>query len=142
MFKLLTDHRGFTLVEATVAIAILMLGFFSVIQFFPFGLQIISDSQNVTTASSIALSKIEALSSLNYEDLSPGVVESKQPVSNDSTSYLSHYQRQTVVETVDSDFNSSVSDIGFKKITVTVYWISPVGKREKSTQLATIITDY
>lgn len=142
MFKLLTDRQGFTLVEAMVAITILLIGFFSVIQFFPFGLQVIGDSQNVTTASSIALSEIETLSTLSYENLSTGVIESKQPVSSDPTSYLSHYQRQTVVETVDSDFNASVSDIGFKKITVTVYWISPVGKREKSTQLATVITDY
>lgn len=125
-------NQGFTLIEATIAIAVLAVGLFAVTQFFPFGLKIIGDSNNLTTASNIALSKIEELVSSNYDELNLGTVETKHRLSTDSASYLYNYQRQTVIGLVDSNFNASPTDVGLKKITVTVYWLSPIGLKEKS----------
>ncbi len=136
------SFAGFTLIESTVAIMILMVGLLAVIQFFPFAFKIISDSQNLTTASSIAISKAEEVSAMNYDNIDTGTIESKQKISTDPTSYLSHYQRQTVVETVDSDFNSSPTDVGLKKITVTVFWYSLINSMEKSIQVTSVVADH
>jgi|SRR3989338_6106036 len=139
-FRSLT--AGFTLIEATVAILILIVGLLAVIQFFPFGLRIIGDSQSLTVASNLALSKIEEFQSLNYEEIGTGTVEPKQRLSADPADYLYHYQRQTLVETIDADFNPSASDVGLKKIVVTVFWRSPIGSTEKFTQINSIVADY
>ena len=133
---------GFTLIEATVAILILIVGLLAVIQFFPFGLRIIGDSQSLTVASNLALSKIEEFQSLNYEEIGIGTVEPKQRLSADPADYLYHYQRQTLVETIDADLNPSASDIGLKKIVVTVFWQSPIGSTERFTQINSIVADY
>ncbi|NUM25170.1 MAG: hypothetical protein HUU49_00930 [Candidatus Buchananbacteria bacterium] len=142
MSKLLNSKSGFTIIESTIAILILLVAIFGIMQFFPLGIKIIGDSQSQTMASNIALSKIEEIRSLNYEDISTGTIEAKNRVSSDPASPLYNFQRQTTVETVDNNFNSSASDVGLKKITVTVFWQSPVVLKEKSTEIQYIISDY
>jgi Tfp pilus assembly protein PilV len=142
MLKLVNNKKGFTLLEATVAILILMVGLLAVINFFPLGLRITGDSRNLTMASNLALAKIEELKALNYDELSTGTIETKQRISTDPTSYLYPYQRQTDIETIDSDFNSSASDVGFKKITVTLFWQSPLLINERSIQINSVVADY
>lgn len=132
---------GFTLIETTVAMVVLMVGLLAVMQFFPFALKIIGDSQNITTASNIAVAKIEQVQAQNYDDISTGTIETKQKISSDPTSYLYDYQRETVVEYIDSNFATSGTDVGLKKITVNVYWTSPVGLREKSISLKIVVSD-
>jgi len=133
---------GFTLIEATVAIMILVVGLLAVIQFFPFALRITGDSQNLTTASNVALSKIEELKEFTYDNISTGTIETKQRVSTDPDNYLYHYQRQTDIEYIDSYFNTSGADVGLKKITVTVFWQSPISSEEKSLKINTVISNY
>ncbi len=133
---------GFTLIEATTALIILIVGLLAVMQFFPFALKIIGDSQNLAIASNLALSKVEEIRSLAYSDINVGTIETKQRLSDNPGNYLYSFQRQTVVEYVDSSFNPSVSDVGFKKITVTAFWQSPVITKEKSTQLNIIVSNY
>ena len=132
---------GFTLIESAVAIAVLMVGLWAVAQFFPFSLKVIGDSQNITVASNLVVAKIEEISSLEYDTITTGTIEAKAPVSSDPSSYLNNYQREVVVELIDSNFNITAIDIGLKKIIVTVYWISPIGLVEKSTNSITIVTD-
>ncbi len=140
---LITNNKnGFTLIESTVAIFLLMIGIFTVMEFFPFALRIIGNSQSLTIASNIALSKIEEIQSLDYELVNPGTIEVKQRVSSDPDNYLYKYQRQTVVETVDSNFDPSGSDVGFKKITVTVFWPSLFGTAEKSFIINHVISSH
>jgi len=142
MFKSLIKVKGFGLIEATISIALLTIGLFSIIQFFPFSLKIVGDSQNLTTASAIALSKTEEIISFAYDNVTAGTYEVKQAVSTDPNSYLSHYQRQVIVETVDGDLNTSSTDLGLKKVTVTVYWLSSIGTTERSTQIQSLIANY
>ena len=132
---------GFTLIESAVAIAVLMVGLWAVAQFFPFSLKVIGDSQNITVASNLVVAKIEEISSLEYDTIATGTIEAKAPVSSDPSSYLNNYQREVVVELIDSNFNITAIDIGLKKIIVTVYWISPIGLVEKSTNAITIVAD-
>lgn len=142
MCKSATKPGGFTVIEATIAIFILLVGLLAVSEFFPFGLRIISDAQKETTAANIALSKIEEIRSLNYNDVGTGTIEAKQRVSTDPTSYLYHYQRQTVVQLVDTSLNPAVADIGLKKIMVVVYWHSLIGNKEKSIQIDSLTSKY
>lgn len=142
MYKLLNNKKGYTLIEATVAILILVVGLFSVVQFFPLGLRIISDSQDLTVSSNLALSKIEEMKALSYDSIGTGTIETKQRISSDPSSYLYNYQRQTDVETIDANLNYSATDIGLKKITVTVFWQSPILSSEKSTQISSLISNY
>lgn len=142
MSKSLNKQKGFTLVEAVTAIAILTIGIFSVSQFFPFSLKIIGDSQNTSTATNLALSKIEEIQSTPYDNITLGTFEAKHRLSDSSASYLYIYQRKTEVEYIDNNFITSVNDQGLKKITVTIYWPSPVGGQEKSIVLKSMIAKY
>ena len=130
------------MIEALVAVIILVIGLMAVTQFFPFSLKVTGDSQSITTASVIALEKIEEIAALNYDDVAVGIIEAKHQVSSDPNDYLYHYQRQAVVQTVDSDFSDSPTDVGLKKITVTVFWQSPVRSTEQSIQFNTLISKY
>ena len=138
----LSNNKGFTIIESTVAILIILIALFGITQFFPLGIRIIGDSQSQTVASNVALTKIEELRSLNYEEISTGTIETKNRVSSDPANTLFNFQRQTIVETVDNNFNPSASDVGLKKITTTVYWQSPVVSKEKSITLQYIIANY
>lgn len=142
MSKSVNNNHGFTLVEATIAIAVLLIGLLAVMEFFPFALRIIGDSQNITVAANASLAKLEELQSLSYDEIPVGTIEVKQRVSTDPNNYLYQFQRQTVVETIDSDFNSSAIDVGLKKITVTTFWPSQLGADEKSYEINHVISDF
>lgn len=142
LLKTAGDETGFTIIEATIAIFILLVGLLAVSEFFPLGLRIINDSQSQTTAANIALSKMEELRSSSYDEIGTDIIETKQRVSADPASYLYRYQRQTTVSLVDSDLNSTVSDIGLKKITVNVYWHSLIGSKEKSIEIYSLFSEY
>ena len=137
-----SSGAGFTLLEAVFAISILLIGLVAIVQFFPFAAKIIGDSQSLTTTSNLALAKIEELKSSSYDELTVGTIEAKHRLSSDPSSYLYQYQRQTVIETVNGNLDPSGSDIGLKKITVTVFWHSRIGSQEKSNQIYTLISDY
>lgn len=135
-------QKGFTLVESAIAIVVLLIGLLAVIQFFPFGIEIIGNANNRTIASNLALSKIEEIRSETYDDISTGTLETKSRMSSDPDSYLYDFQRETIVEFVDSDFNTSVSDVGLKKITVNVYWQSAIINSEKSININSVVADF
>ena len=136
------NKKGFTLIEASVAIVVLLIGLFAVMQFFPFSLEIIGDSNSRTIASNLALSQLEQVRANTYQNINVGTLESKQRISEDADSYLYDYQRETVIELVDSNFASSGSDVGLKKVTVTVYWLSPITKEEKSYSINSVIASF
>lgn len=136
------NKKGFTILEATIAIFILLIGLLAVVQLFPFSLKIIGDSSDLTIGSNLAVSKLEEIRGLTYDTVGTGTIETKQRLSSDPSSYLYNFQRQTVVTLVDSNLNASAGDVGLKEITVTVYWSSPVSTAEKSTSMSTIISSY
>lgn len=140
--KYLVKGEGFTIIESAVAIAVLLIGLFAVLQFFPFGIKIIGDSQSLTVASNLAVAQLEEMMRLDYGVITVGTYEAKHAVSNDPNSYLNKYQRKTVVEYINSSFQTSATNLGLKKITATVYWQSPVGGNEKSTTVYAVVSDY
>lgn len=136
------NNNGFTLIESTISIMVLVVGLLAIMQFFPFALRIIGNSQSTTIASNLAVAKLEELQASSYDDIAVGTIEPKQRISADNTNYLYNFQRETIVELIDSNLNTSVTDIGLKKITVNVYWRSPIiGLAEKSIQVRSIRSD-
>jgi len=140
--SILVNKQGFTLIEATLAIAVLLIGILTMVQFFPFSLSIITESQDASIATTAALTKIEELLATAYDDLDAGTIESKQKLSNDPENFLFPFSRQTVVTYIDDDLNEIGTDQGLKKITVSVYWRSAITGSEQEHTISTIRASY
>ncbi len=140
MCKLST--RGFSIIEAMVAITVLLVGIVAITAFFPTSLKIIGDSEATTTATNLIMAKIEEVQALPYQSIVVGEFESKHRLSSNGEDYLYYFQRSTTITYLDQNLNESVSDVGFKKISVTVYWISALGGKEKSITINTIRSIY
>lgn len=121
-----------SLVETMVALLILMVAFIGLISSFPFSQTIVKTAENSTKAAYLAQDKLEQLLALNYDNIPVGTVEAKQRLSADSSNYLYYFQRQTTVSYLDGDWQTSVSDTGMKKISVTVYYTNSISKKESS----------
>lgn len=139
-YKKIYNQQGFSLIEIMVAILILTVTFISLMYSFPFGLSITKGAENATIASYLAQDKIEELHSLGYDNIGVGTIEIKHQLSADPSSYLYSFQRKTVVDYVDGDLQTSVSDLGLKRISATIYYINAVSKTEKSYNMTTLIS--
>ena len=127
---------GITLIEILVTTGILTVGILGILQAFPQGIDVSRDSELASTAQQLSQSKLEELNSLSYSDIAVGTQENKARITADTSSPLYAFQRTTIVSLVDQNFSSSVSDIGLKKVTVTIYWPSvfPFGTRSETVQ--------
>lgn len=136
------QNKGFTIVEAMVAITVLLVGIVAITAFFPLSLKIIGDSEATTTATNMVMAKIEEVQAMPYDEIVVGQFEAKHRLSANSNDYLYHFQRSTTVSYLDQNFNESLTDIGLKKISVSSYWISALGGKEKSITINTIRSVY
>ncbi len=131
---------GFSSIEIIVALSVLSIAFFGLIQVFPMGVNMNESSRNRTVASYLAQEKIEKLFSKGYKNVATGTVESKQRLSDDPTSYLYNYQRETEVFYVDGDLNEVPEDMGMKRINTSVYYLEGPEKDERAFQAYTLIS--
>ena len=129
-----------SMIEVMVAISILSFVFIGLVQVFPFGLSVSKEAEQTTTASFLAQQEVEQLNSLGYDNISVGVLETKHRLSNDQSSYLYYYQRQTQVSYVDSDLNDSATDMGLKKISVDIFYNSAFLKSESDYNITTLLS--
>ena len=128
------EEKGFTILEAVVAISVLIIGVIAVLQVFPLALNVEKLSETETQASLLAQEKIEEKISWPYQDIAVGVeIEDSLP------SPFEKFSRETKINYVDSDLATTTSDLGLKKIEVTVRWKSPLRIEEKSVELITLI---
>lgn len=128
------------MLEVMVAFAILIVSFIGIMGSFPIALSINKASEGATIASYEAQSKIEELSSLEYDDIATGTIETLHRLSDEQTDNLYYFQRQTVSSNIDSNLNSTTTDTGLKKITTEVYYQDPAIKGQKKSQLNYIIS--
>jgi type II secretory pathway pseudopilin PulG len=142
MFKLPNNQSGFSIIEAIVAIVVLMIAFVSIVSIFPFSINITGNAQQQSIASAIALSKIEEIRTINYEEMATGIVIPRQAVSLDSDNIWSKFDYQVEVQFLNQNLEASLTDSGLKQVKVTVFWQSPVKKTEQSTEISTIIANY
>lgn len=127
-----------SLIETMVALLILMVAFIGLIQSFPFSQSIVKTAENSTKAAYLAQNELEQLLALNYDDIPMGTIEVKQRLSADPTNYLYYFQRQTVVSYLDGNWQSSDSDTGMKKISITVYYTNSISKQENSYNISAL----
>lgn len=120
--KITSNKQGFTLVEVVVAISILVVGILAIIQLFPIGMTANRISRQTTQANNLAQEKMEEIISFHYDDLTTGIIENRAKVDTDPQNQFYAYERQVEANLVDKNLAISQTDIGLKKITVTVWW--------------------
>ena len=124
-------QQGFSLTEIVIAFGVLTLGMVAIATSFPFGVNINRESENISSTAYAAQQKIEELMSYQYSQIATGTIETKHQISSDPTSDMYGLKRESIVDLVDINLNSTTTDVGLKKITVNVYHSNAVGKKEK-----------
>ena len=130
------SNVGFTFLEVIIAISVLIIGILATLQIFPLALNIEKLNQMETQAIFLAQEKIEEKISRAYQDIQI-ITETEDPLS----SPYERFSRETKVIYVDSDLATTSSNLGLKKIEVTVRWRSSLRIREKSVNLITLIAE-
>jgi len=137
----LKNKDGLSLIETIVALSVLTVAFIGLVQAFPFGLSINKDAENVTIASYLVQEEIEELLLLGYGGIGTGTIEIKHRLSDDTSNYLYHFQRETIINYVDGNLDNSIVDLGIKKISVTVFYTNAISKTEKNYNITTLISE-
>lgn len=117
-------NKGFTFLEAIIAILVLTMAIVIVLQIFPLALNIERSSQKRTQGIELAQGKIEILNSKSYPDILIGTFNEPQ-----LDSPFESFSRETKITHVDSNLQQSPSNTGLKKIEIIVCWGS--GKNVK-----------
>jgi prepilin-type N-terminal cleavage/methylation domain-containing protein len=137
--------KGFTLIETIIAIFILTIGIFGVLNAFPLAAQIERSGRMATVASQLGQAKIEENLSKLYKD-----VICPDNICPDIEDYgeisgFSNFKRVTEITCIDGeDFNEVANcdpDPGLKKIKVTVYWESTLKIFPKNIEIITLIAE-
>lgn len=118
---------GFTLIEVLVSIAIMTIGLITVVSIFPFSIRANKSAERQSLASSYARTKLEQLLTIAYDSVGTGTIEARARISNDPQNPAYTLERQTMVTLVDSNLNNSGTDVGLKKIQVTIFWSNRQG---------------
>lgn len=138
--KALISQKGFTLIEAMIAIFIITIGIVGVLQMFPLSIQTAKMAEMSTIAAQLAQEKMEEIISFSnsYDSIATGTA---------TTTELDIYTRVTKITCVAPNLQEvrcNYSPIGnpnpIKKVEVTVYWKSPLGVTKKSLKIATLIS--
>jgi len=135
-----TDQKGISIIEAMLAVAVLMIGVLVTVNIFPAALKISKNAEQVTIAANLAQAEIETMFSLGYDNIAIGTIEATHRLSASSSNPFYNYQRQTVATYVDGNLANSSSATGLKKVTVTVYWTTPHLGIQKNLPISVLIS--
>lgn len=113
---------AFTFIELTLAVLLFSFGIISVIQVFPVNRRFISQSALQTQASFLAQEQVEKVRTVSYADLSVGTYEPRAFLPNGAGTFATQFERETTVSLIDDSYAATATDIGLKKVLVTVYW--------------------
>jgi prepilin-type N-terminal cleavage/methylation domain-containing protein len=116
------NKSGFSLIEGLVAISIAAVALLAIISAFPLVIKSNKRTEFESMASTYAKAKMETMLTTSYDEINTGTVEARIRLSADLQNPAYNFERQTVVQLVDSNLNQTVTDIGLKKIIITVYW--------------------
>lgn len=127
--------KGFTLLEAVIAVFILTIGIIGVFQAFPLSIQTEKTAKMDTIAAQLAQEKIEEILSKSFNE-----------ISSEATTTLNipfqAFSRSVEVSCYDPNGSlpPNCPDTGIKKITVTVLWKSFLGISEKKFKISTFFS--
>ncbi len=79
------NQSGLSLIEAMLAVAVLMIGVLVTINIFPLALKISRNSEQETIASNLAQAEIENIFSLDYDNIGIGTIEARHRLSASSS---------------------------------------------------------
>ena len=133
------NQTGFSLLELSIAIIILVSSLIPLTQAFPYSAKIINSAKNDTIASYLAQEKIEEILSLGYENIGINTIETRHSLGTATSSYLYFFERESVINYVDTDLQNSVTDTGLKKINTTVYYMDKISNNEKTFTINTLL---
>ncbi len=135
------NKSGIGLIEVIISISVLGIGILGLLQAFPRGTSVERDIELTTIGHHLAQEKIEEIVSLNYGEIAIGIIENQVRVDTDPTSDFYDFLRTTEVWLLDQNLIVSGSDIGLKKIRVTIEWISVFGGPNRDTSITTMISE-
>jgi len=126
--------NGFTLIEILFTIAFLFVGLLAILQVFPVAFGLERGSQMRSQAALLAQEKIEAIDAKSYQEVAVGDV-----LESPLASPFQLFSRRTVVNYVDADLQGAISDLGLKKVEVTVSWNTALPVVSKEFKAVTLI---
>lgn len=130
--------KGFTLIESLAAIFILTIGISAIFQAFPSGVFVQKTAQMNTIANQLCQEKMEEVVFKSYDEMAVGIQEEAYG----SMAGFASFKRKTEISYFDPNNPGTVpgSDLGIKKIKITVYWYSHMGVAEKSVTVSNLFT--
>lgn len=131
---------GFTLIEAIIALTILVIGILAVLTFLPGATKMAIVARHQTQAAFLAQGKMEEYLAKSYAELETGIVEPRAPMVSDTGSQLYYFETEVEIIHIDGDFQMVAEDEGMKKIEVTTYWNE--GSQERQEKLVTVVSRY
>lgn len=136
--SILNNKQGITLIEIMISITLLAVGILGVIQAFPRGLSAEKDIELITIAEQLAQAKLEQLVAVNYGEIPAGPLENAVRVSSNPSSPLYDFLRTTAITLVDSDLADTGTDIGLKKIVVSIQRPAIFGNTNRTTTITSL----
>ena len=121
-----------------ISITLLAVGILGVIQAFPRGMSAEKDIELITIAEQLAQAKLEQLVAVNYDEIPAGTLENGVRVSSNASSPLYNFLRTTIITLVDSNLADSDTDIGLKKIIVSIVRPAIFGNTNRSTTITSL----
>jgi prepilin-type N-terminal cleavage/methylation domain-containing protein len=129
-------RKGFTFIELILAILLFSFGIISVMQVFPLNRRLLSQSAMQTQASFLAQEQMERVRTRSYSELTVGQYEPRAFLPGTMGAFAAQFERNTVVTLIDGNHQVSFTDVGLKRITVTVYWT------ERNVNRTYVLTSY
>jgi prepilin-type N-terminal cleavage/methylation domain-containing protein len=134
-------RRGFTLVEAMVALAVFGAFTSLMVTIFPLARKIVTSGNQLTVAADLMQAKIESLRQIPYGDLTVGTYESNVHADTSTTSPYYKFTHTVTVTRIDDNLNTAGNETGLKLIQLTTTWVDPL-RGSLSKTLYTIVTTY
>ena len=134
------NNKGISLIEIIISISILSIGILGLLQAFPRGVATQRIIELESIGNHLAQEKLEEFASFAYDDILVGTLENQIRMSVDQADPFYDYKRTTVVALVDQNLAPSGSDVGLKKITITLTWPRPLSTTDASQTLVTLVS--
>ena len=113
-------RQAFTYVELIIALTLFTVGMLSLLQIFPLNRRFLAESSMTTQASFLAEEGIEQARLVPYANLTVGTYQAATAVATRGS--LVGFSRQINVYLLDTNWQSTSTDVGLKRVESVVTW--------------------